>query len=149
MGKRPLSLQQLERLVQLRRARLTLLVEKREHHKRQLEEIDRQIAMIGGGKVEPRPIRRRPKNEQPLYKVLKQILQQHKRGLVLNELTDKVRESGYKTASANFPNTVYQCLYTNSDTFFFDHSDRRYHLKSGGKAEPKDPEGRGKSGDAE
>ena len=123
---------QLERLLQRKRARLEGLIQKRDRLQKSLSRVERQIAEIGGavpaGTALRKP-RKRPKNGKTLLQTVHEVLTQHKKGLSLKDLTSKVLESGYKTGSTNFQNTVYQCLYHNQDHLAHDPKSHTYRIK--------------------
>lgn len=140
-----LTVAQLERMLNTKRSMLDSLQKKRSKLEKQLEVIDRRISAIGGSardseerstkgklnaKVKARVKgRKRPKNEKTLQQVVIDVLQQNKKGLVLADLAKEVLATGYKSGSAHFPNTVYQCLYNNSDNFVQDPGTKAYRLK--------------------
>lgn len=140
-----LTVAQLERMLNTKRSMLDSLQKKRSKLGKQLETIDRRIAAIGGtvrdseerpskvklkAKVKARVKgRKRPRNEKTLLQVVTDVLQENKKGLVLGDLAKAVLATGYKSGSAHFPNTVYQCLYNNSDNFVQDSGTKAYRLK--------------------
>lgn len=71
-------------------------------HKLNQEWRDRKIARQQGKK------QKRAKNPKPLKDVLVDILQDHKKGLPLQELTAAAEEAGYQSNSKQFKNVVYQ-----------------------------------------
>ena len=60
--------------------------------------------------------RKRPKNDKPLPAVLADVLGGRKGPTPLDEIYEAVVATGYKTASKNFKNVIYQNLY-NKDEF--------------------------------
>jgi len=128
-----MSLAELERVVNNKKSLLERSLKRREQLKKELDDAERQIRVL-----ERRPgystamLRRRPsgprvKNEKSLHTVVTEVLTKNKKGLSLADLHDRVLETGYKTASKNFKNVLYQCLY-NSKHFTHDASTGRYKL---------------------
>lgn len=74
-------------------------------------------ATVPAEKTDGRRRRGRPSNDEiggikqpPLEDVIMSIVQRHKRGLGLDELLTKVRQSGYLSTSLNFRNMVQQAV---------------------------------------
>jgi len=128
-----LSVAQLERLLDSKRSQLDSLYRRREKLQKELQEIEQQIVAVGGGEGVRRGNkgRKRPKNEKTLLQVVLEVLatSTSKKGMGLGEISQKVLETGYKTGAYKFENTVYQCLYNNSDKINHDLSTRTYRLK--------------------
>jgi hypothetical protein len=127
-----LTVAQLEKILQKRRAKLDALIAKRTRLLKQLAQLEAQIVAIGGVVAEQartRTARRRPKNTKTLIVAVRDVLSQHKKGLTLRDLAEKLLASGYKTSSTNFQNTLYQCLYHNSDKLAHDPKNHTYRLK--------------------
>jgi len=123
---------QLEKILLQKKAKLESLIQERDRLKKKLAQLERRIAEIGGiirDGHKPRRARRRPKNAKTLIEAVSEVLAQHKKGLSLKELASKVLESGYKTGSTNFQNTVYQCLYHNADKLAHDAKTHIYRAK--------------------
>lgn len=122
-----MTVAELEQILDDRKSKALELRKRREDLQRQIEQIDRQIlALMGGKPLGPR--RRRLKNELPLRSHVLKILSKSKRGYSMAELTTQVTKSGYKSASHNFRNVLYQCLY-NTKNISFDPATGRYKLK--------------------
>lgn len=122
---------QLERILERKRARLDGLLKRRERLQKARDAVEARIRSIGGFRRESgrgRVVRKRPRNDQPLVAVVLGILSQHKKGLTLKDLSAKVLETGYKTFSAKFENTVYQCLYNNSKKLDHDAKTHTYRV---------------------
>jgi hypothetical protein len=128
-----LTVVQLERILERKRSRLDGLLKRRERLQKQLSSVEGRINAIGGNRLEggtkTRKVRKRPKNDRPLIAVVIDVLGQHKKGLTLKELSAKVLETGYKTYSDKFENTVYQCLYNNSAKLAHDAKTHTYRVK--------------------
>lgn len=127
-----LTVSQLERLLEKKRTRLVSLEQQRARLLKKLQQLDSRIALTGGVVREgrkPRRGRKRPKNAQTLLQAMTQVLTQHKKGLSLKDLSEKIIAGGYKTASANFQNTVYQIIYNNQDKVAHDAKTKTYRLK--------------------
>lgn len=140
-GIETLSVAELERMLENRRAELTELTEKRERLAAELAECDRQIAEMNGGAVRGRGRgrgrrvvvrKRRPgrvRNQPPLKQFVADVLEKHKKGLSLDDLSERVLGAGYKTNSGKFKNTLYQTLYNSRDRFDYDSGTKLYRLK--------------------
>src|SRR6516164_7565844 len=105
---------QLERILFRKKATLEKLLRLRNQLQKKLAQVERRIVEIGGVGGEggkPRSPRRRPKNPKTLLVAVTEMLGQHRKGLTLRDLANKLLASGYKTSSTNFQNTLYQCLY--------------------------------------
>jgi hypothetical protein len=127
-----LTVSQLERLLERKRARLEKLQHRRDQLLRQLARVDAQIASIGGARPlerTGRPKRKRPRNSMTLLQAVVDVLGQNKKGITLKQLAAKILEKGYKTASANFENTIYQIIYNNRDKVVHDGKTKTYRLK--------------------
>lgn len=124
---------QLERILERKRSKLDGLLKRREKLQKQLSSVEGRIGAIGGIRTEGggrgRKIRKRPKNDRPLIAVVIDVLSQHKKGLTLKDLAAKVLETGYKTYSDKFENTVYQCLYNNNNKLAHDAKTHTYRVK--------------------
>jgi hypothetical protein len=126
------SLAQLQQLVQSKASEVSDLKAQRAEKQRELDEIDRQIASAEGtAKKRGRPgrppgtaaptvkrkkaakkVRRpRPKNKKSQKDYAIDILKANPQGLPLDQLADAILESGYKSNSKSFKNTLYQMLY--------------------------------------
>ena len=128
---------QLERMLERKRAKLDGLVKRQDRLQRQLATVDQRISAVGGkasNGATRRGVRRRPKNDQPLIAVVIDVLGKHPKGLTLKELAATVLATGYKTFSDKFENTLYQCLYNNTKRLAHDADSHTYRLK---KAAPK------------
>ena len=128
-----LTVAQLERMLESKRSRMNGLLKRREKLQKALAIVEGRISIIGGVKRDSsgkaRKVRKRPKNEKSLYEVVIAVLGQNKKGLTLADLSKKVLDTGYKTNSAKFENTVYQCLYNNQNKIMHDPETRAYRLK--------------------
>lgn len=124
-----LSLADLEKLVEERRASVEALLKKRELLSESIEKLDAEIQdFLTTGRSRRRGSRKRAKNESSLRTVVLEVLTKNKKGLSLQDLADQVKVSGYKSHSRNFKNVVYQCLY-NTDTIVHDNSTGLYRIK--------------------
>lgn len=137
-----LTVAQLQKLLSKKQEKLDALVKQRSDLAKRLSDVDRQITEVGGSPTEEKAPKatakakarkaggKRPKNTKKLFDVIMDVLTENTRGLSLVDLSAKVVETGYKTNSANFPNTVYQCLYNNAKVFGYDSDARLYTLKA-------------------
>jgi hypothetical protein len=128
-----LTVAQLERMLERKKSRMNALLKRRDRLQKALASVDAKLSSVGGVKREiggkPRKVRKRPKNEKPLYEVVLAVLGSNKKGLTLADLSKKVLDTGYKTNSSKFDNTVYQCLYNNQNKIMHDPETRLYRLK--------------------
>jgi hypothetical protein len=131
---RPLSVAELERMLNSRKTELETLIKKRDKLKKDLATVEKRIRTLQGVPATTSPSGRgkapsRPKNVKPLHQFVTDILAKHKKGLPLAELAKQVLDAGYKTNSKNFKNTLYQCLY-NSKAITHDAKTGKYQLKA-------------------
>jgi len=125
-----LTVAQLERILLRKKTTLENLLRQRTQLQKKLAQVERRIVEIGGGEgTKPRTPRRRPKNSKTLLVAVTEMLSQHKKGLTLRDLASRLLASGYKTSSTNFQNTLYQCLYHNSDKLAHDAKNHTYRIK--------------------
>ena len=127
----PLSIADLERILDARRDELQTLLRKREKTQKDLEKLDAEIQDAMNPNAPIGRVRRggpRVKNETSLRTVVDGILAKSKKGLSLPDLVSKVTESGYKSNSRNFKNVVYQCVY-NSENIVHDAATGCYRLE--------------------
>ncbi len=127
-----LTVAQLEKILLRKKSALEKLMRQRSQLRKKLAQVERRIVEIGGVEGErgkPRPLRRRPKNPKTLLLTVTALLAQHKKGLTLRDLANRLLDSGYKTSSTNFQNTLYQCLYHNSDKIAHDAKNHTYRIK--------------------
>src|SRR5579871_6602817 len=97
-----LTVAQLEKILRKRRGKLEELIQKRTRLLKQLAQLEAQIVAIGGAVAEAgraRKPRRRPRNTKTLIVAVRDVLSQHKKGLTLRDLANKLLASGYKTSS--------------------------------------------------
>lgn len=127
-----LSVADLEKILDERKAALQDLGQRRDVAQKALDDIDKQIQELMGDDrslgMGRRRRRRRPKNEQSLRTVVLEVLKKNKAGLTLAMLADAVVETGYKSNSRNFRNVLYQCLY-NTEAIIHDAPTGCYKLK--------------------
>ena len=123
---------QLERILLRKKATLEKLLRQRALLQKKLAQVERRIVEIGGIAGEHGPTRtprRRPKNSKTLLVAVTDLLAHHKKGLTLRDLAGRLLGSGYKTSSTNFQNTLYQCLYHNSEKIAHDAKNHTYRIK--------------------
>lgn len=107
-----LSIAELERLLETKKDSLLDLAQRREDLVKQIAELDRVIQQMADLRGMPR--RHQPKrmaNSTTLRAVMLDVLKKNKKGFKLDDLASKITESGYRSASRNFSNVVYQCIY--------------------------------------
>ena len=129
---RDYTVAQLEKMLHKKKAMLDKLLRQRSQLQKKLAQVEQRIIEIGGPAGEgraARTVRRRPKNAKTLLVAVNDVLAHHKKGLTLRELAAKLLASGYKTSSANFQNTLYQCLYHNSDKLAHDAKSHTYRIR--------------------
>lgn len=130
-----LTVAQLEKMLDNKRSMLEGLQKKRERLQHELSNVEARISSVGGSRMDvvglrkARKVQKRPRNDKTLSEVIFEVLGQNKKGFTLADLSDKVLETGYKTGSSKFSNTVYQCLYNNQETIVCDPTTRCYRLK--------------------
>ncbi|HVW01622.1 MAG TPA: hypothetical protein VHB77_14815 [Planctomycetaceae bacterium] len=127
-----MSVAELERLLDSKKDRLESLQRKRDQLERQLNSVVEKINSMEGKRAtlaaaKSRKTATRPKNDRSLKEVVTELLAANKKGYGLDELSKKVLETGYKTSSTNFKNTLYQCLY-NHERINLDKSTGLYRL---------------------
>jgi hypothetical protein len=123
---------QLEKILTRKKASLDKLLRQRSQLQKKLAQVERKIVEIGGMAGEGRAnqhVRKRPKNSRTLLVAVNEVLGQHKKGLTLRDLANRLLASGYRTSSTNFQNTLYQCLYHNSDKLAHDAKTHTYRIK--------------------
>ena len=139
-----LSIVELEALISNRKSKLTPLYKRRDQLTKQLAALDAQIAAAEGsgaaGRGKPphftrvsaagkrRPSPQRAQNDKSLKSYIEEALAASKKGLTISEIQSTVLENGYVTNSANFKNTLYQCLYHNDKTFTLNKQTKAYKL---------------------
>ncbi|RPI90546.1 MAG: hypothetical protein EHM42_01210 [Planctomycetaceae bacterium] len=132
---RDMTVAQLERVLEKKRTRLEKLVTQRSKLQKKLALVEGKISTVGGVQKE-RVVRKRRgkgrkrlKNEKTLIQTVLDILAENKKGLTIKDLSAKILESGYKSSSANFQNTLYQCIYHNSTKLVHDPKTHLYRAK--------------------
>lgn len=143
-----MSIAELERLINNRKSELTSLYSQRDQVAKQLDAINAEIATAEGnagmaGRGRPSLFSRpastvarkapsaaitRAQNTKSLKAYVIDVLTTNRRGLSLSEIQEAVLKVGYITNSANFKNTLYQCLYHNEDLFVLDKATKLYKL---------------------
>ena len=126
----PLSIPELERLLDSKKTSLLDLAKRREELVAQIDEIDQEIQQLAdlrgiAGRSRPR---KRVANTTSLRSVILELLQKNKKGFKLADLAAKVTETGYRSHSRNFTNVVYQSLY-NTPEIEHDATTGCYRLK--------------------
>lgn len=145
-----MSIAELEKLINSRKSELTSLYARRDQVTKQLDAINAEIATAEGNagiaargrpgylsrsttatvakRKAPSAAITRAQNEKSLKAYVIDVLTSNRRGLTLAEVQDAVLAAGYVTNSANFKNTLYQCLYHNEDLFVLDKKSKTYKL---------------------
>ena len=123
-----LSVVELEKILNERRATLRELMKRRELIQKELKKVDEEISSLQGSQTA-----RKTRNKVSLRALVLNFLKKNKKGYSLAELTKLVLESGYRTTSTNFRNVLYQCLY-NTVGIYHDDASGKYRYK---EPEPK------------
>ncbi|MGC1273748.1 MAG: hypothetical protein WBC44_08585 [Planctomycetaceae bacterium] len=116
-----LSVAELERMLDDRRAELAKLTDRREKLSSDLAECDARITELtgasrgGGGKVarrrKPKRGRGRFRNQPSLKSIIVEILQKSKKPMSLDDVIEKVKATGYQSSSENFRQVAYLNLF--------------------------------------
>jgi len=117
-----MTVAELERALEAKRAKLKKLIAQKEGLEKKLGTITAEIEQLGGASTTGKARIKKSKtsgsvrlqNERTLKEVVTTLLTSYKDGLGLSDLAQKVLETGYKTSSTNFKNTLYQCLYNHT-----------------------------------
>lgn len=136
-----LSVADLERMLEDRRAELSQLTDRRERLATELAKCDERISELQGERakgsrtkvaVRKKPARGRRRNKTSLGAVINDILEKTKKPLSVDEIVEKAKASGYKTRSAKFKNVVYQNLFhmRNKGEIGYDADQKLYLPKS-------------------
>jgi len=125
-----LSVAQLEKLLAKAKNKVlvTALNRKKASLQAELSSVDKELQSLKEGKAPRRRRGKRPKNTQSLATVVTEILGNTAKGLSLDDLVAKVRDSGYKTKAKSFSNVVYQCVY-NTKGIYRDKKNRTYRMQ--------------------
>src|SRR5689334_6284087 len=126
-----LTVAELERILTTRRSALQDLNKRRAKVQKELDKIDGEIHVLTGTSGRRRG--RRTKNKLSLREMVLELLKKTKKGYTLADLSRTILDSGYKTASTNFRNVLYQCLY-NTSGIYHDDATGTYRYK---EPEPK------------
>ncbi len=103
-----LSYEELQTELKRREKTVRQLQRKRDRLVAQLEEVEKELAEAGGGKIRQHAGGRRPRNDKNLVDAMADTL----KGKILSvtELAEAVQKDGYKTTSPNFRTIVNQAL---------------------------------------
>ena len=126
-----LTVAELERILNTRRTALRELQTRRAKIQKELDKVDAEILVLTGTSGSRRGPR--SKNKLSLRETVLELLKRNKKGYALAELSRTILDSGYKTASTNFRNVLYQCLY-NTPGIYHDEASGTYRYK---EPEPK------------
>ena len=102
-----LSLAQLEKLMQRRRAEVTRLSRVRDKLQQKLDEVQAKLDAISGSEGRAGA---RARNHSSLQKIIHQVLTDAGGPLSVGDILDRVHESGYRSKSGNFRGIVNQTL---------------------------------------
>lgn len=139
-----MSIAELEALINNRKSKVSSLHVRRNQLVKQLAALDAEIAAAEGksGATRGRPAHyarakgaakrrgpvQRAQNPKSLKAYVEDALAGNKKGMTIGEIQAAVLKNGYTTNSANFKNTLYQCLYHNEKTFVLDKKTKAYKL---------------------
>lgn len=129
-----MTVAELERMLNTRRSALQELNKRRAKAQKELNKIDAEIQILTGTTGQNRG--RRTRNKLSLREMVLDLLSKNKKGHSLADLSRLILDSGYKTASTNFRNVLYQCLYNTNGI---------YHDEASGTYRYKEPEPKAKS----
>ncbi len=101
------SIAQLEKMLLKSRSRVGSLERKRSKFLRQLEQLDAQIAALGGS---ARMRGSRPRNKTTLTEAIITVLKKHGSPMKVSDIASRALESGYSSSSSNFRVIVNQAL---------------------------------------
>lgn len=121
-----LTVAELERILSTRRNALRDLNKRRAKIQKELKKVDDEIKLLTG--AGPGRRGRRNQNKLSLRETVLELLQKSKKGYALADLSQTILNSGYKTASTNFRNVLYQCLY-NTNGIYHDEEAGTYRYK--------------------
>jgi len=122
-----LTVAELEKMLNARRNTLRDLNSRRAKIQKELAKVDDEIRALNG--TERSGGRgRRSKNKLSLRETVLELLQKNKKGHTLADLSQIILDAGYKTASTNFRNVLYQCLY-NTNGIYHDEESGTYRYQ--------------------
>lgn len=107
-----LSIADLERIIERRRAKLTDLSRERDRLQRQLDAVDNKIRGLAGKAGAGRAATggRRAVNEKSLIATLEEVMEKKGQPMKVGEIVDAVIKSGYQSHAANFRGLINQTL---------------------------------------
>lgn len=118
-----LSVAELEQILTERKEELSELQARRESLTSELAKCEARIAdLLGSGSVSSKapktakvarrqPKRRRPRNQPSLKSIIQDILQKSKKPMTLDEIIEKVNETGYRSKAKDFRQVAYLNLF--------------------------------------
>ena len=104
-----LTIAQLEEILESRRRKLNDLEKERARQQKRLDELDREIASLSGGRAGRRG-GGRAKNGMSLVATLESVLRSAGKPLGVGEILEKVEATGYRSSAANFRALINQTL---------------------------------------
>jgi len=99
----------LEEILESRRRKLNDLEKERARQQKRLDELDREIASLSGGRAGRRG-GGRAKNGMSLVATLESVLRSAGKPLGVGEILEKVEATGYRSSAANFRALINQTL---------------------------------------
>jgi hypothetical protein len=99
----------LEQILDSRRRKLNDLQKERSRQQKRLDELDREIASLSGGRAGRRSAGR-AKNPMSLVATLEAVLRSAGKPLAVGEILEKVEATGYRSNAANFRALINQTL---------------------------------------
>ena len=104
-----LTIAELEEILDSRRRKLSDLQKERARQQKKLDELDREIRSLNGGRAGRRG-GGRAKNEMSLVATLESVLRSAGKPLGVGEILAKVEATGYRSNAANFRALINQTL---------------------------------------
>ena len=101
-----LTIAELERILESRRRRLTVLERERGRIRKKLDELDRRITSLSGG----RGMGGRAQNAVSLVAAMENALRSAGKPLSVGDILERVSSAGYRSNSANFRALINQTL---------------------------------------
>lgn len=106
-----LSISQLEQILSTRRSKLNKLLKDRRNLERALDDVNRDIAKIGGPASNGRRGGgTRVRNERSLPDVIEEVMRKAGKAMGVGDITEAVQATGYRSNSANFRAIINQTL---------------------------------------
>ncbi len=107
-----LSIGDLQAMIRQRKSRIGDLRKARRKLQKQLDAVDRDLALLEGanGRARGGGTGSRPRNDVSLVDAIHAVLKSNGKPMRVGDITEKVQEAGYRSSSANFKGIVNQTL---------------------------------------